>query len=391
MERIAQFGSFIFRYVVICFSILQFIGCSTDKKEPEFLLRTALLVNEDHTWYKAFAYFGEILEERSNGRIKVENYPSEQLAKEIEAIRLIQADVIDMTTTGSTLTNWFEVATFCELPFLMQDSTDMNRYIDGPIGTLMEKEMIEKSGLRALGHFQRGPRHLTSNRPIRHPDDLKGLIIRVPNVPSFVTAWSALGAKPTPMSFSEVFTSLQQGTIEAQENPFAMINNAGFAEVQKYVNLTGHVMSWVYPVIGEKQFQRLPPDLQEIFLKAGKDMQEYEHRLFLENEKEVQNELKAKGMEFIEVDKKAFQEKCGEAIYKSLSPEMQKIYRQLKQEKDDAAYLSPTLEMLNLDIQLKQKEDAIQESPSAETLNLDRQIKPANEGCANPVSYTHLT
>src|SRR5680860_1142706 len=104
MERIAQFGSFIFRYVVICFSILQFIGCSTDKKEPEFLLRTALLVNEDHTWYKAFAYFGEILEERSNGRIKVENYPSEQLAKEIEAIRLIQADVIDMTTTGSTLT-----------------------------------------------------------------------------------------------------------------------------------------------------------------------------------------------------------------------------------------------------------------------------------------------
>ncbi|NNE76929.1 MAG: TRAP transporter substrate-binding protein [Pricia sp.] len=327
---------FVANFVFAFLMMVVLTGCQEEKKEPEFLLRTGLLVKEDHTWYKAFAYFAEILEERSNGRIKVELYPSEQLAKEIEAIRLIQAEVIDMTTTGSTLTNWFEVATFCELPFLMQDSVDMARYIQGPIGKLMEKEMIEKAGLRSLGHFQRGPRHLTSNRPIRHPDDLNGLIIRVPNVPSFVSTWKALGAKPTPMAFSEVFTSLQQGTIEAQENPFAMINDAGFAEVQKYLNLTGHVLSWVYPVIGEKQFQKFPPDLQELFLKAGKDMQAYEHRLFLENEKNVQEELKAKGMEFIEVDKDAFQQKCEKAIYESLSPDMQKIYDQLKAEKDAA-------------------------------------------------------
>ncbi|CAM4171638.1 TRAP transporter substrate-binding protein [Zobellia roscoffensis] len=313
---------------------MSFNSCKPSEAEPEFLLRTALLVNEEHTWYKAFVYFGEILEERTKGRIKVEVYPSEQLAKEVEAIRLIQADVIDMTTTGSTLTNWFEVATFCELPFLMQDSTDMNRYINGPIGKLMEEEMINKSGLRPLGHFERGPRHLTSNRPIRHPDDLDGLIVRIPNVPSFVTLWKALGAKPTPMAFSEVFTSLQQGTIEAQENPFALVNNAGFAEVQKYLNLTGHVMSWVYPVMGEKQFERFPPDLKKIFLEAAKDMQAYEHHLFLENEKNVQEELKAKGMEFIEVDKDAFQQKCEEAIYNSLSPDMKKIYDQLKEEKD---------------------------------------------------------
>ncbi|WP_194528989.1 TRAP transporter substrate-binding protein [Zobellia roscoffensis] len=325
----------LFHKAVLCFLILlSFNSCKPSEAEPEFLLRTALLVNEEHTWYKAFVYFGEILEERTKGRIKVEVYPSEQLAKEVEAIRLIQADVIDMTTTGSTLTNWFEVATFCELPFLMQDSTDMNRYINGPIGKLMEEEMINKSGLRPLGHFERGPRHLTSNRPIRHPDDLDGLIVRIPNVPSFVTLWKALGAKPTPMAFSEVFTSLQQGTIEAQENPFALVNNAGFAEVQKYLNLTGHVMSWVYPVMGEKQFERFPPDLKKIFLEAAKDMQAYEHHLFLENEKNVQEELKAKGMEFIEVDKDAFQQKCEEAIYNSLSPDMKKIYNQLKEEKD---------------------------------------------------------
>ncbi|MCL4143265.1 UNVERIFIED_CONTAM: hypothetical protein GTU68_024293 [Idotea baltica] len=287
-----------------------------------------MLVNEDHTWFKSFVYFGEILEERSEGRMKVEVYPSEQLAKELEAIRLIQANVIDMTITGSTLNNWMEIAVFCELPFLVKDTIEMKSLIQSRVGKQMEHDMLNICGLRPLGYFQRGSRHLTSNRPIRHPDDLQGLIIRVPGVPSFVTAWSAMGAKPTPMAFSEVFTSLQQGTIEAQENPFALIRSAGFSEVQKYINLTGHVMSWVYPVVGEKQFQELPPDLQEIFLEAAKDMQAYEHSLYLSNEKSVQEELKSKGMELIEVDKDAFAEKCRAALYESLSPPMQELYNE---------------------------------------------------------------
>ena len=269
------------RVTVLLLYIFVFISCES-KRDPEFLLLASHLVNENHSWYQAFLYFEEILEERTNGRIQVEVYHSEQLAKEIEAVRLIKAGVIDMATAGSTLNNWIEVAVFCELPFLLSDSIDMKNLIEGPIGQRMEREMREKIGLRTLGYFQRGPRHLTSNRPIRHPNDLKGLIIRVPMVPSFVTAWEALGAKPTPMAFSEVFTSLQQGTIMAQENPFAMIKSAGFSEVQKYVNLTNHVVSWVYPVIGEKQFQRLPQDLKEILLEASKDMVQYEHKLFFE-------------------------------------------------------------------------------------------------------------
>ena len=285
MHRKKQWVKYTLKSLLLLSAFLLLINCKSKENKPEFLFRTAIIVKEDHTWYKAFDYFKQILEERSNGRIEVQLYPSEQLAKEIEAIRLIQAEVIDITTTGSTLTNWFEAATFCELPYLMKDSVDMNLYINGRVGKLMETEMIEKAGVRALCHFERGPRHLTSNRPIRHPDDLDGLILRVPNVPSFVTTWSALGAKPTPMAFSEVFTSLQQGTIQGQENPFAMINNGGFAEVQKYINLTGHVISWVYAVIGEKQFQKLPPDLQELVIQAGKEMQKYEHNLFWRTKK----------------------------------------------------------------------------------------------------------
>lgn len=315
--------------------------CNSNK-EPEFLFRVSLWANENHTWYKAFLYFNDILEERSEGRVKLEVYHSEQLAKEIESIRLIQAEVIDMMVTASLLSNWIEIAAFCEMPFMLRDTADKNALINGPLGKRIEDEILEKTGLRPIALFERGPRQLTSNRPIRHPDDLNGLIIRVPSVPSFVTAWSAMGAKPTPMAFSEVFISLQQGTIEAQENPFELILSAGFPEVQKYVNLTSHVMSWSYPVIGEKQFQKLPDDLKEIFLEAAKEMQAYERRLFLENEQKVQDELKKRGMEFVEVDKNAFREKCEEAIYNSLSPEMQVVYRDFmaSREKKDSLSVS---------------------------------------------------
>ncbi|MDB2520924.1 TRAP transporter substrate-binding protein [Flavobacteriaceae bacterium] len=302
---------------------------STDKN-PEYLFRASMLVKENHTWYKAFIHFGKLIEERSDGRMKLEVYPSEQLAKELEAIRLIKLGVIDMTISAGSLTNFAEILTFSDMPFLLKDTLAMHKLINSDIGKRIEREMIEKIGLRPLGYFQRGERHLTSNRPIKHPDDLQELIIRVPNAPSYVVAWKALGAKPTPMAFSEVFSSLQQGTIEAQENPFAMIKNAGFSEVQKYLNLTGHLITWGYPLVGEKQFQSLPKDLKAIFLQAAREMQVYEHRLFLDNESKVQKQLKDEGMIFVEVDKIAFMENGQEAVYESLSPQMQEVYKSIK-------------------------------------------------------------
>ena len=298
--------------------------------EPEFLLRASLLVAEDHTWYKAFAYFGEQLAERSDGRIKLQTYPSEQLAKEIEAIRMIQTGVIDMTTTSALLSNWTEIMTFCEMPFLMDSMEDVDAMLNGPVGARIREEMVTKTRLRPVGYFQAGARHLTSNRPIRHPDDLQGLVIRIPSIPAFVTAWAALGAKTTPIAFSEVFTSLQQGVINAQENPLPLTKMLAMYEVQEYVNLTSHVFGWTYPVIGEEQFQQMPADLQEIFLDAARDMQAYERELFNKNDALTRAELEAKGMKFIEVDREAFKEKHGNAIYNTLSPAMQEVYRSLK-------------------------------------------------------------
>lgn len=317
--------------LLLSFMIISLISCNYNDQEP-YVLKASLLVNEDHSWHKAFIFFGERLKEKSNGRLVLETFPSEQLAKEVEAIRMIQAGVLDMTTTSSLLSNWTEIMTFCELPFLLKTPDDVEILMQGPLGKRISKEMLEKTGLKPLGYFQAGVRQLTSNKPITHPDDLQGLILRVPNVPSFVSAWDALGAKTTPMAFSEVFTSLQQGTIDAQENPLALIKVSGFYEVQKYVNLTNHVVSWSYPVIGEKSFQKLPEDLKAIFLEASEEMITYHQQLFLENEKKIREELEAKGMVFVNVDNAAFIEKCGTTIYDTLSPEMQEIYNTVIQD-----------------------------------------------------------
>jgi TRAP-type C4-dicarboxylate transport system substrate-binding protein len=115
----------------------------------------------------------------------------------------------------------------------------------------------------------------------------------------------------------------------------AMISSAKFSEVQDYLNLTAHVISWIYVVIGEKQFQDLPPDLQTIFLKSAKDMQRYEHQLFLRKEKLLKKELQEAGMEFIKVEQRAFQKAGSKAVYESLDDEMKKIYQQITELSED--------------------------------------------------------
>lgn len=316
---------------VACYVLSQvgLSGCEHKKDKEIYTFRLGHVANTDHTWHKASEFFSEILKERSNGRIIVEVYPNEQLGKEIELIRSIKSGIADMTITGGTLQNWTDIVAFSDMPFIFRDSTHMKKLAEGPIGKLMEEKILEETGIRIVTYFPRGPRHLTSNRPIRHPSDLDGLIIRIPNVPSYTVAWSALGANPTPMALSEVFTSLQQGTIEAQENPLAMISSTNLYEVQDFVNLTAHVLSWAYVVIGNKQFEQLPPDLQELFLKAAKDMKRYEHQLFLQNEASLRKELENKGMTFIEVDQQAFREIGAQAVYQSLSPDMKDIYDQI--------------------------------------------------------------
>lgn len=295
-------------------------------------ISVAHIVNEDNTWHKASVFFKEYLEEKSGGRIEVKLYPNNQLGSEIDVINSIMTDGgADVTFTGESMQSVIPELGILGVPYLMRTSEQLNKVATGDVGKQLEKLMVEQANMRVLGYFERGPRNVTANKPIRSLSDIKGLVIRVPASPITVAAMAALGAKPTPMAFAEVFTSLQQGTIAAQENPLAMIKTGNFYEVQKYLCRTEHLLSYVYIVISNSKFESLPQDLQELVLEAGTKMQEHEYELFLGEETELESFLKEKGMTFVEdVDRDAFAEQALAGVEKVLPDKIRPLYDQIR-------------------------------------------------------------
>ncbi|WP_372949540.1 TRAP transporter substrate-binding protein [Mariniphaga sp.] len=318
------------KFFTVFLLILTFcFSCRNSGEGPEYILRLGHQANEQDIWHRSALHFAHVLDSLSEGRIEVRVHPAEQLGVELDMIRSIRAGIVEMTITGESMQNWAGITALLAVPYLIRDSEHLKQVVEGEIGQEIATEMIREIGVRPIGYFERGPRHLTSNRPITQPEDLAGIILRVPNVPLFVQVWQALGAKPTPMTFSEVFTALQQGTVEAQENPFALIYSAGLFEVQKYLNLTRHVTSWIYVVIGEKQFQSLPEDLQKKVLEAGKQMQQYHEREFVKQEELLRHQLEDKGMQFIEPDVEAFRKKAEAAVLEALPEAYGALYKKI--------------------------------------------------------------
>lgn len=296
----------------------------------KIVLKFGHLADEKNTWHLGALKFKELVEKNSGGRIEVKIYPNEQLGKEKDLVTSIQTGTADMGIFGETLTTFGADKTiFMATPYLLRDAAHLHKVAGGEMGKEIEAQVLEKAKLRVLGYMERGPRELTSSRAVKTPDDLKGMKIRLPNVPIFLAAWEALGAKPIPMAFSEVFTSLQQGTIEGQENPYALIASAHFYEVQKFLNKTSHVRGWIYVCIGEKRFASLPDDLKKVVLDAGKEMQAYENKLFLEEEGKLEKLLKEK-MTFVDVDQAAFAKIASEAVLKNLSDSQKEMYKKIQ-------------------------------------------------------------
>ena len=189
---------------LLCLTLLLLLaGCQrrAENRKPEHTLRFGHIANEKNIWHLAALKFAEEVERRSAGRVEVKIYPNEQLGNEMDMVTSILGGSLDLMITGESLQNWsVPHAVLCATPYAIRDSEHLQQIAGGPIGEEIEHQILTVTGLRPLAWFERGARHLTSNRPVRHPDDLLGMTIRVPNVPMFVSTWSALGAKPTPMA-----------------------------------------------------------------------------------------------------------------------------------------------------------------------------------------------
>ena len=295
----------------------------------ETTLKLGHLANEENAWHLAALRFGEELSALTEGRIAVEVFPNESLGKEIDLINGMQLGTVDMTITGESLQNWAPMAALLAVPYAYRSLEHMDEVASGEIGERIEAEIVEKAQVRPIAYFARGPRNLTSGRAITTPEELDGLKMRVPNVPLFVDVWNSLGAAPTPMAFSEVFTSLQSGVIDAQENPLALIRSANFDEVQSHVNLTEHVRSWIYLTIAESTWAGLTEADQEAVMEAAARAQDYERGLLTESLADDQAYLESKGMTFVEVDGAAFQAAAKDAVLANVSEEIRPIVEDL--------------------------------------------------------------
>jgi tripartite ATP-independent transporter DctP family solute receptor len=295
----------------------------------EVTLKLGHLANEENIWHKAALKFAEEAKALTEGRVEVQIYPNESLGKEIDVINGMQLGTADMTITGESLQNWAPSAALLALPYAYQSLEHMDEVASGDIGKQIEAEIIEKADIRPLTYFARGPRNLSATREIKTPADLNGFKLRVPNVPIFVAAWQALGANPTPMAFSEVFTSLQNGTIEGQENPLALFKSGGFYEVQKVVNKTEHVRSWIYLTISERSWAKLSEADQAALMEAAKRAQTYERELFLADETALVADLEGRGVTFVEVDKAAFAAQARDAVIGAVAEEIRPLAEQI--------------------------------------------------------------
>ncbi|WP_233275832.1 TRAP transporter substrate-binding protein [Salibacterium aidingense] len=288
------------------------------------------LSNEDHSWHETAERFAELVDEKTDGRLQIEIYPNEELGSETDVIDSISAGTADMTITGESMANWAPETAMLGAPYVINSEEHLQTVVEGGIGEELEQTIKEDVGLTPLYYHMRAPRNLTSNEPISSPDDLNGFKMRVPNVPLFMDAWSGAGASPQTMAFNEVFTGLQQGVIDGQENPVDLIHSAGFYEVQDYVNVTEHVYGWVYVVVGNDQFNELDEEMQEAVVEAGEEVQSLSRELYEEDTEEYTNMLKEEGMEFNEdVDKEAFAEAMRPAIEESLNEEQLDLYERI--------------------------------------------------------------
>ena len=306
------------------------LACSSALYAADITLKLGHLANEDNSWHKGSLKFAEEVKALTKGTVEVKVFANDALGKEMDLINGMQLGTADMLITGESLQNWAPKAALLAVPYAFKNMAEMDKAVNGPLGEEIKKDIIDKAKVVPLAYFARGPRNLTSNKPIKTVDDVKGLKMRVPNVPIFMQFWRGVGAQPTPMAFGEVFTSLQTGVIDAQENPLALIKSASFFEVQKYVNRTEHVRSWIYLAIGQKSYNKLNADQKAALQEAAKRAQAYERQLYLADEQKLEAELKAKGMTFIETDQSGFAKKAKEAVLASskeeLKPIIQKLY-----------------------------------------------------------------
>lgn len=277
------------------------------------IIRFGHLNNPDHAVSFGVKRFAELVAKKSDGKLKVQEFPSSTLGNEMQQQSALQGGIQEMSAPATTsLAGIVKEFGLIDFPFAVNTFAQADALLDGPFGQALLAKLPEK-GLVSLGYWDLGFRNVTnSKRPIMRPGDLEGLKLRVIPNPVFLDTFKALKANPVPMPFAELYGALEAKAVDGQENPFSVILSNKFFEVQKYVSATNHVYAANIVLVSKRFWDKLSPAEQKILRDSADEARGYQRQVSRAAAQRAVGDLKAKGM-----------------LYNELAPAEQERMRQL--------------------------------------------------------------
>lgn len=302
-------------------------GNNSGSSDEVVELKLGHIQSENDLWNDGAKKFKEEVEAKSNGKIKITIFPNSTLGGDRDMAEGMQIGTVDFSLIAGVLGNFEPSMQLLELPYLFSSEEEFKNVIHGEVGNEIASRVLKSSNIRILNYWDRGPRQVTSNKPINSLADIKGLKIRLPEIKAMVETWKAMGASPTTMAWNEVYTGLQQNVIEAEENPVPFIYSGKIHEVQKYLAMTNHKYEYVTLSMSEKTYSKLTPEQQKIITDAAQVATDYENTLVKEKTNEILETMKSEGLQVTTPDTAEFAaaaKQAHEAFAKTVDYELYK-------------------------------------------------------------------
>lgn len=271
------------------------------------------------TQHLAAQKFNELLNQKTQGEIKLRLFPDSTLGNAQTMIAAVRGGTIDIEMSGSpNFTGLEPKLNVIDIPFIFKDRSHVYRVLDGEVGQELLAD-LEKQGLKGLAFWDVGFRSFTnSKKPVKTPDDIKNLKVRTNQNPMYIQAFSLLGANPVPMPLSELYTALETRAVDAQEHPIGIVWSSKLYEVQKYLSLTNHGYTPLIVVMNKAKFDGLAPQLQTALVEAAQEAGAYQRQLNEQNERDLLAKMQQQGIEVIEsVDTQPFKAIIEEKVRQS--------------------------------------------------------------------------
>ena len=293
-----------------CLCALAFIAAiAAAPAEAQTVLKWAHVYETPEPYHTQALWAAEEIKKRTNGRYEIQVFPASQLGKENQINEGLGLGTVDIIYTGVAFAGaTHKPLAISNAPYILRDFDHWKAYRDSPLFDKLSKGYEEKTGHEVLALTYYGQRHVTANKAIEKPEDMKGMKLRVPPAPLFLMFTKSVGANATPIAFAEVYLALQQGTVDGQENPLPTVLAKKFYEVQTHVNLTGHITESLLTSVGGHVWSSLSEEDKAVFVDVLKQAASNATDAIRASEQKLADEFRKLGKTVVEPDRAAFRE-----------------------------------------------------------------------------------